>query len=266
MKRNFFTTCVGVIALTVCLSTNLVFAGKGSALDQVKQTLKAATPVEMPAKASQLVSQAEPKNRETMAESVVMATHAVRPVALIAVVSAVSRENSDVAPATAARAAALQPKDAAAMARAAAGAAPKQAAKIVYAVCKAAPTKYSQIAVAVAQVAPEAGKEIVAAVAEAVPALKPFVDRASTGGSLASVGSIMAQTEGLVKATAQASKTTPEKLITTPVMASTSPVFALPPPSPPGPAYHPLPGTPAEVNVTNTIEVPPGGGRDYSGP
>jgi len=266
MKSTSFTTCVGVVALAVCLSTNVVFAGKSSAIDQVKQNLKAATPVELPARASLLVTQSDPKERETMAENVVVAAHAVRPVALVAVVSAVARDNPTVAPAVAARATALQPKEAAAIARAAAGAAPKEAAKIVYAVCKVAPTKYGQIAVAVAQVAPDAGKEIVAAVTEAVPALKPFVDRASAGGSVASVSSIMGQTEGLVQATAKASRTTPEKLITTPVLASTSPVYALPPPSPPGPPYHTLPGTPAEVNVTNTIEVPPGGGRDYSGP
>lgn len=266
MKNAFFTNCVGGLVLVACLGTSPVFAGKTSSADLVKKDLKAVTPVEMPAKASQLVSQAKPDEREAMAEAVVTATHALRPVALIAVVSAVARDNPAVAPAAAAKAAALQPKEAAAIARAAASATPAQAAKIVYAVCKTVPMKYSTVATAVAQVSPESSEEIITAVTEAVPGLKPFVERARAASNMASVGAVMGQTESLVQVTAQAAKTTPEKLITTPVLASSPPVFALPPPSPPDPPYHTYPGSPTELNVTNTIEIPSGGGRNYSGP
>jgi len=265
MKNALVTKCVDGLVLIACLSTPPGFASKTSPLDLVKKDLKAATPIEMPAKASQLVSRARVEEREAMAEAVVAATHTMRPVALIAVVSAVAKDNPAVAPSAAAKAAALQPKEAAAIARAAASATPAQAAKIVYAVCKAVPMKYGTVATAVAQVSPESSKEIIAAVIEAVPGLKPFVERASSG-NMASVGAVMGQTETLVQVTAQTAKTTPEKLITAPVVASSPPVSALPPPSPPDPPYHPYPGSPTELNVTNTIEVPPGGGRNYSGP
>jgi hypothetical protein len=266
MKSAFFTNCVGGLVLAACLLTPPVLSAKSSPFDAIKSALKAATPVEMPARASQLVSQARMDEREAMAEAVIGATHAVRPVAVVAVVSAVSRDNPSVAPAAAAKAAALQPKDAAAIARAAASAAPGQAAKIVCAVCQSVPIKYSVVATAVAQVAPEADKEIIAAVVEAVPGLKPFVERSRAAAPTSSVAAIMGQTETLVRLTAQAANTTPEKVITAPLLASGTPTFALPPPAPPAPPYHTYPGSPTELNVTNTIEIPPGGGRNYSGP
>jgi hypothetical protein len=252
------------MVLAVCLDAHTLFAGKSSEFVAVRNELRAVTPAEMPARASQLVSQAGLEVREATAETVVTVSSALRPVAVVAVVGAISHDNPAVAPAAAAKAAGLQPKQAADIARAAASAAPAQAAKIVYAVCKVVPMRYSTVATAVAQVVPDASKEILAAVTEAMPGLKPFVERSGAGNANASVGVIMAQTESLAKITAQAAKTTPEKLITAPVLASGTPSYALPPPVE-GPPYWPV-GTPTTLTPTNAVEIPPGGGRNYSGP
>ena len=262
---NISKSFASAVVTAACLSISNSWAGDVSQLDFAKKELRAAPVAEMPAKAAQLVSQAK-ANAEATAETVVTAAAQLRPAAIVAVVGAIARENAAVAPAAAAKAAALQPKEAVAIARAAAGAAKAQAARIVYAMCKALPGKYNVIAVAVAMVAPEASKEIVVAVTEAVPGLKPFVARASTDTKSASVASIMGMTEGLVQQVAAKANTTAENVITAPALASGAPAYVpLAPPSVGPPFTTPL-GSPTEINRTSSAEVPPGGGRNYSGP
>jgi hypothetical protein len=193
MKTAIFTSCVGAMFVAACLTTSTAYAGKSPQLDLLKKELRATTAAEIPAKAAQLVSQAKPETRATMAEDVVSAVFIVRPAAVIAAVSAIARANPDVAAVAAAQASALLPKKAAVIARAAADAAPAQMAGINAAVSKAAsPT---------------------AAPASAAPVS----------------------------------------------------VAALPPPTV-GAPFTPYPGSPNEINRNNTIEVPPGGGRNYAGP
>jgi hypothetical protein len=266
MKILTFRPCVALIAIAACFATHTAFASKASQLDLVKKELRAASAGEMPARATQLVSQAKTDAREATAETVIAAATDLRPVAAVCVVSAIARDNPAVAATAAAKAAALQSKQAAVFAGAAAGAAPGQAGKIVYAVCKAVPMKYSAVATAVAQAVPNAIKEVLEAVCAAVPALQPFVERASAGAEGDSMSSIMGQTESLVQATAQAARTTPERVITSMTTASAAPAFAALPPPSVGPPFTPLSGSPAEITRINSVEVPPGGGRDYSGP
>ena len=267
MKKHYSNIRVVALTLLAGLVLNVAVAGKSPQLDSIKKELRAGTTAEMPAKAAQIVKQATSDAAVSTTECVVTAVTEIRPAAVVSVVSAIARQNPEMASVAAAKAAALQPKEAAAIARAAAGAAPEQVAKIVYAVCKAVPTRYSQVAVAVAQVDPTATKIILTAVSLAVPSVRPFIDRASTGNPGASMGILMAQTEGLVQATAQRANITPETLITAPTSVASAPSFAPLPPPTVGPPYQPLGGTPPPfVNRTNTLEVPPGGGRNYSGP
>lgn len=265
---KIYCSNIRVLALTTLagLTLNIALAGKSPQLDPIKKELRSVAVAEMPAQAARIVKQAKADAVESTTECVVTAVTEIRPVAIVSVVSAIARQNPEMASVAAAKAAALQPKEAPAIARAAAGAAPGQAAKIVYAVCKVVPTRYAQVAVAVAQVDPAATKVVLAAVNLAIPSLQSFVVRASAGNPTASMGQLMAQTEGLVQAAAQRANTTPEQLITTPAPVASGPVFAPLPPPTFGPPYQPLGGTPIVVNRTNTVEVPPGGGRNYSGP
>jgi hypothetical protein len=262
MQNNDLTKkTVTAVAVAILLGANLAFAAKTSPVDLAKKELRSVPTAEMPAKAASLVGQAKPEAAEATAETVVTAAVELKSAAAVAVVSAIARQNNDLAPAAAAKAASLRPKEAAVIARAAAGAAPTQAAKIVYAVCKVVPDKYTLVATAVAQVAPSAAKEILAAVTSAVPALKPFVERATSRDQNEPVGVIMAQTESLVNETARFAKISAATII-----ASTTPAYGPLPPPQPGPPFTPYSGSPTELNHNATIEIPPGGGRNYFGP
>lgn len=262
MQTNDLTIkIITSVAVAVLLNAHLAFAAKTSPVDLAKKELRTVPTAEMPAKAASMVAQAKPEAGESTAETVVAAAIELKSAATIAVVGAIARQNTELAPAAAAKAASLRPKEAELIARAAAGAAPAQAAKIAQAVCKVAPAKYALIATAVAQAVPSASKEIVAAVVTAVPALKPFVDQAASRDQNQPVGVIMAHTQSLVKATAQSAKVSPETII-----ASATPAYSPLPPPVTGPPFTPYSGSPTELNHNATVEIPPGGGRNYFGP
>ena len=228
MKIKYFTSFAGIAVALFLLAAHMTWADTSAQLLPLKKELRAAPAVEMPAKAAQLVSHAKADEREKTAENVVAAAFIVRPVALVAVVAAIARDNPAVAPAAAAQAAALQPKQAAVIARAAAGAAPSETSKIVAAICKVVPAEYIRVVAGVVQAVPTANREqLWLAVTEAVPAVKSTVSGSSSVGA-------------------------------------TTFFAALPPPVE-GPPYWPLPST-NTLTRTNTVAVPPGGGRDYSGP
>jgi hypothetical protein len=233
MKSNVLTVNFAVLALMGALSFNHAVAGKVSELASARKELRATKTAEIPAKAARICSQARPDAAVATAHAVVTAAIELRPAIAVAVTSAISRQNPELAAEVAAKAASLQPKEAAAIARAAAGAAPAQAARIVAAVCKVIPAKYdNEVATAVSKEVPNASKEVFAA---ATP----------TGGE------VKTPTAGEVKTVAS-----------TPASA---PRFTVAPPPTLGPPFTPL-GTPTELNRTNTAEIPPGGGRNYSGP
>lgn len=259
MKNNYLTyRKLAVAAFVTLLGANLVFAEKVSSLDLTKKELRAVPAAEMPAQAAKLVSQAKADVAEATAENVVAAAVAVRPAAIVSVVSAIARQNPELAPAAAGKAASLKPKEVTNLARAAVGAAPAQAAKIAYALCKAAPTQYASIATAIANTVPSATKDVLASIYAALPALQPFVDRAASQGQDLSVASVMKRTEALIQTTAQSAKVTPA------VVVSSTPPAYLPPPTPAGP-FTPYTSS-TELNRTNVVEIPTGGGRNYSGP
>lgn len=247
------------VAIVCVLGANLAFAGKSAALDPIKKELRSMPTAEITTQTAKLVSAARPKATEATTTDVVTAAIELKSTTAIAVVSAIARQNKELAPAVAAKAAALLPKEAAVIARSAAGAAPTEAAKIAFAVCKAVPGKYSLIATGVAQVVPAAKQEILAAVASALPTLQPFIDNASANNANEPMGLTMARVEKLV----QLAKV--DVSASTTVASTPAPRTPFAPPQP-GPPFTPYLGNPGQVNVTNTLEVPPGGGRNYFGP
>src|SRR5689334_19856580 len=114
MNMNISKGLVAGIAVVSLLSAGASWAGNVSQLDLAKKDLRAAPVAEMPAKAAQLVSQAK-ADAEATAEVVVTAASQLRPAAIVAVIGAIAQANPTVAPAAAAKAAALQPKEAAAI-------------------------------------------------------------------------------------------------------------------------------------------------------
>jgi hypothetical protein len=263
----------GWAVVTACLVAIPTLASNTPQVESLKKNLKAVSVLEMPAKAADLVSAATSDEREVTAMAVILAAVELKPAAIAPVVGAVSRVAPDAAPSVAATAAMRQPKQAGAITKAAAAAAPGQAAKIAGAVCKQVPTKYNEVAIAAFQAVPGAGKEILNAVVLAVPSLKPFIERSSTdaAGNALVVPAVIADTEQLLATAAVAQKISSDQILTRDTAASSAslpkyePMAA--PMGPPvvGPPFTPVSGSPTEMNRTNTVEVPPGGGRNYSG-
>jgi hypothetical protein len=250
-----------VVITILAMGASVICAATSPEVATIRKTLKAESAIEMPAKAAQLVSQAKVEDRDATAASVVAAALDVHPASAVAVVGAIARQTPEAAPAAAAKAAVLQPKSLSEIATAAASTAPDQAVKIVVALCKAMPTKYATIANAVAKAVPAANKEIMAALSAAVPALKPFVNRATSDlAKDASVGLVMNRTEMLLAETAKsAGKSTSQ------ILAGGSYDAIVAPPTV-GPPFTELPTGGTTITRGDTKTVPPGGGRDYSGP
>lgn len=258
-----------LVAVTATIVFGVVSAWSATSPQvlSARKVLKPLPAVEVPAKAAELVAQANVNDRDATAAAVVTAALNVRPTSGMAVVGAVARQMPETAPTAAVTAANLKPKELANIASSAASAAPKQAARIVEALCKAMPAKYAVIASAVAKAAPSESKSVVAAVLTAVPALKPFLDRASKEleGKDASVSMLMTSTETWVAEVARANKTTSEKVIAGEVAPPSAYALAAPQPGPP---YSPTPDDAIIIQLRgrNTTTAPPGGGRDYSAP
>lgn len=265
MKKLNLATSALVVAMGMAVSTAL--ADNNSTSDSIQTQLNAVAAPELPVQAAKIVAGAKADSLQATTEAVIAAASSSKPAAMVSVVSAIAHQNSGAAAFAAAKAATLQPKQAAFIARAAASAAPSQAATIVAAVCKAVPTKYSVVATAVAQVVPTAAKEILVSVGEAVPALKSYIDQASATYQGSTVGVILAEVQRLIDVSYQANSRGSDQFLTASAAgpgASPALIVPLPPPVK-KPPITPAPTTPTEISHTNSVEVPPGGGRDYSG-
>ena len=174
MKMNI----TGVLALALVLGCGVTVAKDEAGVIALKETLSKVPAAEVPAKAADIVAQAEVSSRDAIAVDVVKASLKKNPTMATAVVGAICRTSPETAPTVAATAAGIQPKQAKLIAQAAAAAAPAEAGEIVKAVCKVVPAAYREVALAVAQVAPKAAKEILAGLSEALPALKGPIDEA----------------------------------------------------------------------------------------
>jgi hypothetical protein len=181
---------LGMVAIGFGLLAAQPLQAKDSAqLAAFKKTLAASTPIELSAKATELVSGANDQNREAVTADVIRAAVNVSVTATPSVVGAISRAYPAMAPKAAVTAAVLQRHQMSAIAKAAAAGAPSQAGKIVTAMIKEFPGKVIVLADAVSAGAPSASKDILASVSVAIPALQPSIQKvmANFGSSAGNV-------------------------------------------------------------------------------
>jgi len=249
-------------SLTLALAIGVVAAATSSAGENTPPNrflgaLTVATAAELPAKAAELVTQADAKNLQPTTVEVVKAAVGLNPAAAPAIVGSIAQSTPGMAAIASSTAVALVPQQAAAIARAAVAAAPAKAGSIVEAICRALPAAYQTVATAVAEVVPGAGKEILAGIAAAIPELKDAINQtlASYHGDVPSVSTILMQ---VVQSASSASTTT---------LSSGSPAS---PSLPRGPSVGPPlvpPSAPTTVLDPGTGgQVPTGGPRGYSSP
>ena len=236
------TNITGVLALALVLGCGVTIAKDEDRVIALKETLSKVPAAEVPAKAADIVAQAEAGSRDAIAADVVKASLKKNPTMATAVVGAICRTSPETAPTVAATAAGIQPKQAKLIAQAAAAAAPAKAGEIVKAVCKVVPAAYREIVLAVAQVAHKAAKEILAGLSEALPALKGPIDEAIAfyKGQPLAVAPVIDRIAPSAK----------------PLASVRGPTI--------GPPYVPLSGT--ATNVPPSGGTVPLGGRDYAAP
>lgn len=187
------------------------------------------------------------------------------------VVGSVAKSSPETAASAAAAAVKLQPKMAAAIAKAAVSAAPAEVEAIVRAMCQASPTSFDQVGVAASQAASSASSKIIPAITTVVPALQPLVARSqadfAAAKRTASLALVLKHTDDLLNALARHSKVSAETLLaqetaTTMSTKLTASAAVVPVQLPP---FVPGGGTPGEIVVGGTAEIPPTG-RNYSAP
>lgn len=228
--------------------------------------LSTVTAAELPAKASELVVQADAKNLKQTTIDVVKAAVGLNPAAAPAIVASIAHASPAMAATASATAVALVPNQVLAIARAAAAACPAKAGAIVEAICRVLPADYQKVALAVAEVVPGAGKEILAGIATAIPGLKGTIDQTLAGyqGGMPSMSTVLAKVVQIQPT-----------LAATPVVVGTpaSPASPLSPQAPsmprgPSPGNPPLPpsGTPTVITPSGGGAIPTGDGRGYAAP
>ena len=232
------------------VATVKVRAGDTSPSNPFLGTLSTVSLAGMPAKAAELVSQADSKNRLETTINVVKAAVGLNPPAAAAIVGTIAQSTPKMASLAAATAVMLVPNQAIAIARAAAAAAPSEAGKIVEAVCRVVPNAYKAVANAVAGVAPDAGKAILAGISAAIPELRESISKvlASYNGGNSSVSDVLNQVSPT---------TTTPYTSDTPAAPISAPSF--------GPPYVATPPNPVNLYPGNGGAVPPGG-RNYAQP
>lgn len=175
MKHKVLMTLTALTGWMACC------AAPPSAVDMARE-LKRAPAAEMPARAAELVTAAQPRHRKTAALQAINAALELNPASAPALVGALSKAVPDHAAAIAGAAARIQPKLAPQIARAAAAAVPHRVGEIVAEVCRVVPSFYRGIATAVAELAPEKAKEILEGVAAAIPSLGDAIRSAIGAG------------------------------------------------------------------------------------
>ena len=193
MKSLKYVTWLTVgVALAMAVK---VSAGDNTGASPVFSVLTTATSAELPAKAAELVSQADAKNLKQTTIDVVKTAVGLNPAAAPAIVGSIAQSSPTMAATAAATAATLVPGQIVAIVRAAAAAAPAQAGAIVEAICRVSPKSYQEVADTVAEVVPGASKEILASIAVAIPELKSIINQTLTSynGQIPSVSMVLTQ-------------------------------------------------------------------------
>lgn len=251
ISRKVASVAAAVFALAL-----VVRAGETPAASAFLTVLSTTTQAELPAKAADLVAQADAKQQPQTTVDVVKAAVGLNPAAAAAIVGSIAQTTPAMAAIAAGTAAGLVPDQAVTIARAAAAAAPQQAAKIVEAVCRVLPADYAGVAGAVADVVPGAGKEILAAISTAIPTLKIPLNNvlASYNGNVPSVSAVLNQVQSSLQEDGTAVQ----------LSQATAGAAPLAPPIG-GPPYVPLPVDHQNIDPGSGGQVPPGG-RNYASP
>jgi hypothetical protein len=268
MKSQNFT-------LLLTLSVVLTMAAGVNAEDKTVSSpalsvLSSASSAELPAKAAELVAQADAKNLKQTTIDVVKAAVGLNPAAAPAIVGSIAQAVPNAAATASAQAAVLVPNQAVLIARAAAAACPSKAAAIVEAICLVLPADYAKVAVAVSEVVPGAAKDILVAIETAIPQLKAAIDQtvASYQGNLPSLSTVLsqvAQTESSATTLAITAGTLGPSSSTLSTTSGSKPV-SLPRGPTIGEPYVPVTGTPIIITPGSGGQTPPDGGRGYSAP
>jgi hypothetical protein len=216
------------------------------------------TSAELPAKAAELVAQADAKTLKQTTIEVVKAAVGLNPAAAPAIVGSIAQASPAMAATATATAVALVPDQVLLIARAAAAAAPAKAGAIVEAICRVLPADYKIVAEAVAEVVPGAGREILAGIATAMPQLKDTINEAlaSYQGKIPSVSTVLTQV-------AQSQNTTAIAAISSgnPIISSVGGSPSVGGTTVPAPARGPSQGPPfVPVSGTPTVTTPSSGG------
>jgi hypothetical protein len=233
------------------------------AANPVLGVLSTVTAAEMPAKASELVAQADAKTLKQTTIDVVKASVGLNPAAAPVIVGSIARTTPAMAATASATAVGLVPNQVIAIARAAAAACPTKAGAIVEAICRVLPASYEVVALAVAEVVPGAGREILAGVSTALPQLKNSIDQtlASYQGSIPSVSTVLNQ---VIASQTPASLATAAAIVPGGAQSG-APTGPMPRGPSSGPPFVPITGTPIVITPGSGGQVPTGGGP-YSSP
>jgi hypothetical protein len=245
LKHAGFLTVA--VALTMAVK---VSAGENAGTAPAVGILSTVATAELPAKAAELIAQADAKSLKITTISVVKAAVGLNPAAAPAIVGSIAQTTPEMAGIAAATATALVPSEALAIARSAAAAAPSKAGAIVEAMCRVLPADYQKIAVAVSEVVPGSAKDILTGIVAAIPELKTAINQTLAGynGTIPSVSAVLTQVGN------------------TAAMAAISPGNGLPMGPASRPPLVPISGTPPVVNPGNGQPVVSPTGHDYSAP
>ncbi len=200
IMRNLKYTVFIATAVVLAPAMNMN-AGESTVANPYFVVLSIATAAELPAKAAELVSKADSKQRQQVTIDVVKAAVPLNPAAAPAIVGSIAQSTPEMVAIAAATAVSLVPEQAAAIARAAAVAVPTKAGQIVEAICRVIPVAYKKVAIAVAEVVPGAGREILTAISAAIPTLKGSINKvlANYTGTVPLVSSVLDQVKPSVE-------------------------------------------------------------------
>ena len=149
MKQNKLTKLAALLIAAATLTVTSSYALTSIQIQEIKTAVLSVPVPEMPAKAAMLVKNAQKKDRQAVAITVVRAIVTKHKAAAPLVISAIAKVAPELAPAVAAAGAELASDQAPMIANAVVTAAPAQAALVSAAMAKAVPQQATSVAAAV---------------------------------------------------------------------------------------------------------------------
>ena len=177
---NFVKKTWGCLVLACALSLAVSAFATNTNKPSIFPALSTTPYAELPAKAAELVAQADSNHVQQTTIEVVKSAVGLNPAAARLIVGCIAHSSPAMAATAAATAVALVPNQTDFIARAAAAAAPLQAGSIAEAICRVRPDDYQDVAEAIGEMAPKAGKEVWTGIANAIPRLHDSVHQLLT--------------------------------------------------------------------------------------